>query len=237
MFETILKSLKASLAFAVVPLLGASVLFAQEGEELSDYLERVELRSVVSLPGGTMFSIHDPESENTFWIEVGQSVNGLEAVGFNAATNRLSLRVGDSEREVGLARRRVGDPDAVNPEDLSRGERRELRREEAREQWQDFQQRFQRAAQESPEIREIREQFGELRGEWRGLREEMQGIDRDSDEFNALRERGRQLREEQRMLHRVARDVVAQSSHFEEQHVEFVDRMFGRGGSDRRRGR
>jgi hypothetical protein len=241
MFEITSKSLKRSLAIAVVPFMGAAILLADENDEVSDPLDRVELRSVASLPGGMIFSIHESESEQTFWIEVGQTVNGIEAVAFDADTNRLTLRYGESERVLGLSHRRVRNPDEIDPNELSRRERRELRRQEqteqARQEWQDFRQRFETAASQSPEIREIREHFGELREEWRQLREDMQGVERDSEEFNALRERGRQLRQEQRMLHNYAMDTITQHPSFNEDDADRLNRIFGGRRNDNQRGR
>jgi hypothetical protein len=209
------------LSIGLAPMIALSAMAQELEEERSELLDRIELRSVVSLPGETLFSLHDPESDLTFWIERGQTRNGLEVVAFDAQTNRIQLRHGEFERELGLSRSRGVAAVETSDQDLSRAERREQRRAE----WQDFRQRWEEATETNPQIQEITSHYEELQQEWQSLRRDMRGVDRDSEEFDPIRERVRALRDEQRLLNRYAAQAIAQTPGFTEDDVERANRV------------
>ena len=224
------------MAAVLAPLITAPLLWAEdEAETGSEYLERIELRSVASLPGITLFSLHDPENDATFWIEIGETRNDLAAVSFDSESGLLTVRHGESEREIGLTNRRVIFAEGDDGEELSRREARREALEQRREEWREFRERWEAAAEEDDDIREISNHFEELRGEWRDLRRDMRDVDRDSDEFEALRDRGRQLRDEQRLLNRYASQTIANHPDFTEEDAERANRVMQ--GINRRRGR
>ncbi len=201
---------------------------------VSKHLEQIELRSIVSLPGELMFSLHDPEADRTFWIQTGETRNEIQAVEFDDETNLLTLRHGEVERQIGLTTRRSnhGSTEEVadtSDEDERRTEWRE-RREERRAEWREFREKWEAAAEDSPELREISEHFNELRGEMRDLRRAMRDADRDSEQFQELRSRGRELREELGLLHEYASETISEHPDFDEGDADRVRNMFGRGG-------
>ncbi len=232
----------AALAAATAALAGHTAP-AEEEEATSDYLDRIELRSIVSLPGELMFSLHDPETDNTFWIQTGETRNEIHAVAFDDEANQLTLRHGEAERQVGLTTRRSTPAPAeetAEAAETTEAEDREARREEWRErreerrqEWEDFRERWEAAAENSPEIREIQEHFGEIRGEIQELRAAMRDADRDSDEFRELRARGGELREELGLLRDYASETVSNHPDFSEEDAERIGRMFGRGAPRR----
>ncbi len=216
----------------MAPLIALPALAEDPEAEGSPLIDRIELRSVVSLPGETLFSLHDPESDLTFWIERGQTRNGLEIVSFDSESNAITLREGELEREVRLSRSRGPDTmEEISDEDRSREEGRE----ERRQAWREFRERWEQAAEDNPELQEITEHYRELRGEWRNLRSEAREIDRDSAEFEALRERARELRDEQRLLRDYASETITRTPGFTEEDVERANRMLQ--GNNRRRSR
>ncbi len=236
---TPLVSFRKFIALTALASLAGTGIPAQAEEEVpaSEYLDRIELRSIVSLPGELMFSLHDPESDNTFWIQTGETRNEIEALAFDNDTNRLTLRHGEAVRDVALtARRAIASPSGETAETSDREQRRQEwreRREERREEWREFREKWEAAAENSPEIREISEHFNELRGEMQSLRESMRDADRDSDEFRELRAKGRELREELGLLHEYASETIANHPDFGQEDAERIQRMFGRGGPRR----
>ncbi len=189
---------------AATALLTAS--FAVAGEngieetevEVSEYLEQIELRSIVALPGTRMFSLHDPENNQGFWIQVGQTRHGIQALAFDPETNRLHLRHGEYDRHVGLARSYVisgeGAPDGEGQgseqqrRQSERVERQSERedRQDARDQWRDLRERLRTVGEESPEIAAISERFSAYREEMRTLGNAMSEAERGSEEFVEL---------------------------------------------------
>ncbi len=188
---------------AATALLAASLAFAGEDGietegEVSEYLANIELRSIVTLPGTRMFSLHDPENNQGFWIEVGQTRHGIEAVAFDPETNRLHLRHGEYDRHVGLARGYVisgdGTPDGEGQgserqqrqaERVERQSEREDRQDE-RDQWRDLRERLRTVGGNSPEIAAISERFSAYRAEMRTLDNALSEADRGSGEFVEL---------------------------------------------------
>lgn len=233
------------LGFALLPLLALATGHAQEETEevTSELLDRIELRSVVSLPGEVLFSLHDPEAETTFWIEIDQTRNGIEAVAFDEESNTLTLRHGEAVREVGLSNRgAIGSAVEDDDGERSREERREAwrqRREQRQQEWAEFRERWEAAVEEDPQLQEVEAHREELQGEWRNLREQMRDVDRDSDEFDAIREQARQLREEQQALEEYGVEAARNSSALSEEDVERVEDMLEgpRGRRGRGRGR
>ncbi len=220
------------LSIGLAPMIALSAMADDPEEARSELLDRIELRSVVSLPGETLFSLHDPESDLTFWIERGQTRNGLQVAGFNAQTNRILLRHGEFERELGLSRSRGTAAAETSNQNPSRAERREQRRQE----WQDFRQRWEEATQTNPQIQEITSHYEELQQEWQSLRRDMRGVDRNSEEFDPIRERVRSLRDEQRLLNRYAAQAIARTPGFTEDDVARANRIL-QGDNNNQRGR
>ena len=224
------------LCVGLAPLIALPALAEDPEAEPSELLDRIELRSVVSLPGETLFSLHDPESDLTFWIERGQTRNGLQIVSFDAQSNRLTLRQGELEREVSLSRSRgPAAMEEVPDRDRARDGRGEARREQQRQEWREFRERWETAAENNPELQEITEHYRELRGEWQSLRNEARGLDRDSEEFDTVRQRARELRDEQRLLRRYASETITRTPGFTEEDVDRANRMLQ--GSTQRRSR
>lgn len=231
-FSRFPKSVPGLLGLALVPLLAmpAGAAEAQAEEATSEYLERIEFRSMASLPGEILFSLHDPEEDRTFWIEINQRRNEIEAVSFDDETNRLTLRHGDAVREIGLSNRTAirSNVEEDDGDNLSREERREAwreRRSERRAAWTEFRENWQAAVEEDPQIREIEEHREALREDWRNLRREMRDVERGSDEFRELRQQARSLREEQELLEEYGTQVVRNSSAFSEADADLAERM------------
>ncbi len=84
---------------------------------------QLELRSVVALSGGHLFSLRDPETERTFWIELGETRHGVEALEFEIGLNRLTVRHRNEVRTISLSAAGVTaakEPDPTRAEHESR---------------------------------------------------------------------------------------------------------------------
>ncbi len=211
----------------VTALLASGAEFEPEMTE-SAYLDQIELRSVVSLPGERMFSLHDPVNDRRFWIQTGQTRYGIEAVAFDEETNLLTLRHAETERQLGLAGARIGrgEPEREVDERALRQSEREQRlaereqRHEERDRWRDLRERIRDEAETSTEIAAISEAFTGYREEMRTLRAALQEADRDSPEFQALRAQVLELNESFEDFREAAGDTLAEHPAFSEEDVE-----------------
>lgn len=227
-----MKSLIRLFAFLFFSGAGIAAAAAAETPSAEDaaYLEQIELRSVVTLRGETLFSISDPENDRTFWISPGETLHGLEVVGHDADEESITLRYGEVERELSLSRSRVrstpepaevpGEPGEV----LSPGERREQWRA-MREDMMAFRERWEAAAEDSPEIQAIEERMRET-GE--AMREVMMGLaeaEEGSEEHRDLLEQRNELGEAFRQNFRETRAIIEDHPGFEARDIEVMDRM------------
>ncbi len=196
------------------------------------YLDQIELRSVVSLGGEPLFSLSDPGNDRTFWLELGQSIDGLEAIAYDGERNRLTLRFGESERELSLSRSRVRvaeetetDPEPEpEPSTLTPEERRELWRQQ-REQWRALRERWNAAAEDSPEIRSIENRLREAGEEMRQVMMDLAMVDEGSEGHRRLIERRRELGGEFQSLFRESREILEGHPAFEPGDAEALGRV------------
>ncbi len=196
----------AALLLAALILVGSfsqGNLLAESGEEnpattvaapariapVSEYLERLELRSVVRLPGGPMFSLRDPAEGTTFWIEPGQNRDGLQVVGFDAEKNLLTLRHGDARRTLSLSSARI--QATAEPAPASGGDGGEPSPNPRAEVYA-FLERWNAAVEDSSELKELEDHFREVVGQIQRVNNAL----RDTEEGSDARERLTNVRNE-----------------------------------------
>lgn len=187
--------------------------------EADSYLGRLEFRSIVSIGGVTEFTLHDPETNRSLVVSTEEGTNGIEFVEFNAETNALTVSHEGETRTLHLRSARV---DAL---ERDRGDDRRERWEERREQFRAFRERWERAAENSPELREIEQQFEELGGAFRENWEALRNAEDGTPEHRQLVERQRAMREEFRLLSQYSLMEVERNPAFEEQDAEVVRGM------------
>ncbi len=195
------------------------------GEETgSALLERLELRAIVTLPGATVFSLRDPEDDRAFWIEPGQSRDGIRVQNFDPDRNVVVLRLGGVEREIFLKRIRIPTGQASELFELERLQARWADREDERRR---FVERWGAAVASSPELEEIQDHFRDLIGTMRELRERIEEIEEGSEPYGLLRNRQRDVASEYRLLERYVEGTIAESPAFESEDRETVDILLG----------
>ena len=188
--------------------------------EESGYLEQLELRSIVNLPGGTLFSLRDPEHDRSFWIEEGEARHGIQVLAFDPERQVLAVRYGPATREIPLSHARIRDIEELEEEERERVRARWRERVEERRA---FQKRWQEAVQDSPELREIEDHTRDIVNEMRELREALAEAQEGSAEYDRLRDQQRFIAEEYRLLESYSRDTVAGHPAFEPEDVETVE--------------
>jgi len=90
--------------------------------------ERFELRGILDLSGHERFSIHDLETENTFWLPLGGERYGLSVVEYRKETGLLKLDTPTGRVDLSI-RRSDGEPLGVVTDASLRSDR------EARQVW------------------------------------------------------------------------------------------------------
>ncbi len=193
-------------------------------ESASAPLEQLELRAVVSLPGATLFSLHDRTLERAFWIDDAQSRYGIQVESFDAERNLLVLRHGTATRELALQRTRILERDEEELTERERLEQRWAAREEERER---FGPRWEAALEDSPELRELTEHFREVIGEFRELREGLESADGDSEKEALIRERQRAIAAEYRLIEDLGLNLVSVHPAFEHEDRETLEILLG----------
>ncbi len=223
----------AALLAATALLTGPFAFAGEDGVEetevdVSEYLERIELRSITALPGMHMFSLHDPENNQRFWIRIGETRHGIEAVAFDPEKNHLHLRHGENDRHAGLARGHIISGEEV-PDREGQGSERQQRqterverqsereaRQDERDQWRDLRERLRTVAENSPEIEAISERFTAYREEMRTLGDAMSAAERGSEEFVELRGKVDELLENYSQFQESATETLMEHPDFDE---------------------
>ncbi|MEX2380869.1 MAG: hypothetical protein WD490_00650 [Opitutales bacterium] len=181
-------------------------------EEEDAFFNGLALRGITSIPGeGLSFSIHDPEGNRTFSLQVGQTRHGTTLKAYDASTDRITLVSNGKEREVGLSSSQIATLEVPNESAEARRERWQARQAEQRQQGQqEREQRMERmqqirqtwaeAAQDDPELQAIQRAFQEAGSDMRRAmgaaresganREEMQAMAAGArEEFQELSQR------------------------------------------------
>ncbi len=216
------------LAIVVGPFLRGDEAAASAEDEAA-YLERIELRSVVSMGPERLFGLRDSETDRNFWLELGSSSEGLHATAFDADRNTLTLRYGESERKLSLSRARLHEIERPEPDSepetqpLTREERRELWREQ-RAHWQALRQRWEAAAKESEEIRDLESRLRSAGEAMRDLMMDTAIAEEGSAEYDRLQERRRELGREFQEIFEESRQVVETHPGFEPGDAEALRR-------------
>ncbi len=198
---------------------------AETGASSSPYLDQLEFRSLANLPGGMIFSLRDPLNGQTFWIELGQTRNEVEAISFNPDRNFLTVRSGDAVRTIPLNASRIlamDDQPAVSA--ASTDARDEWR--DRREQWAAFMERWQGAVSESAELREIETNLRELTRDLRQVTSSLNAAEEGSEAHRRLTEQRGELARDFRVLHRHTTETLNEHPDFEADDVQMVHQMF-----------
>ncbi len=183
------------------------------------YLKQIELRSVVALPLGELFSLHDPENNRTFWIEPGEVRHGITAVAYDPERRTLRIRFGETERTVGLSHARIQDTRTAANEDIEQVRRRWEERTEARQR---FQERWEAALEEYEELREIVDHARDIFSELQELRDALDATETTAGGLDRLESHQRMIGEEYRLLEQYTVDMIATLPAFEAEDVETV---------------
>ena len=191
----------------------------QEDPSAVEFLRNLQLRSVVALPGGHIFSLHDSMTQRSFWMTPGEIRHGFEVLDFDPERDVLRVRYGGVERNIHLSRSRILEVDSPAEEHERVLERWQERRTERR----GFRQRWEQAVSESDELREIEDHLREIIEEMRGLREALAEAREDSDAYRQVLERQRLLAREHRMLEDYLSASIAADSGFEPEDAETVE--------------
>lgn len=99
---------------------------ARETTSSEESLQQLEWRGILALPGEVLFSLHDRETKESFWIGLNQVIAEWEVVAYHEAENELTVRHGTAARTFSLSGSTVlaleeGVPEA-SPEIPIRGE-------------------------------------------------------------------------------------------------------------------
>lgn len=195
---------------AAVVIAGFSFsLAAQQGPERSeeDYLDRLEWRGILVLPGETQFSFHDQPGEKGFWIRLGQVRNGIEVVHYDARENQVTVRRGAATRTLSLSDSSVkaleGEVAAAPPPLV-------LVNKSANEAEEDGQEAPQvdpgaeglwtEALEGSAQLREIDQQFRNINAEQAKLAEALAAVEPGDPAYAELETRQKEIQEERRIL-------------------------------------
>lgn len=184
------------------------------------YLSQIKLRSVVALPFGELFSLHDPENERAFWIEPGEVRHGITAVAYDPERRTLKIRFGEAERTVGLSHARIRDARTASNDEIEDVRRRW---EERTEERQRFQERWDAALKEHEELREIVDHAQDIFSELQELRDALDDTETETGDRPHLELRQRMIGEEYRLLEHYTVEMVATLPAFETEDVETVE--------------
>lgn len=210
-----------------------------EGAAPERYIDQLEFRSILSLGGVTQFSLRNPYENRTLTLSTEEGRNGVEVVEFDAESNALTISHEEETRTLYLRTSRVAEMAVATNEDEERGSRRE-QWEARRQRFEEFRAAWDKAAEDSPELREIQTQFRELGGAFRQNREALRAAEEGTPEHQRLQEQEREMREEFRLLGEYSMLEVQRNPAFAEQDVDSLRGMMRgmawRSGDDDRRG-
>jgi hypothetical protein len=187
-----------------------------------NYIDQLEFRSILSLAGVTQFSLRNPYENRTLVVSAQEGRNGVEVVGFDADSNSLTIRHGEETRTLSLQTSRVVEMAA--PQQNDAGSRREMW-DARRERFQEFRATWERAAETSPELREIQTQFRELGSDFRRNREVLQAAKEGSPQHQQAQARELEMREEFRLLTEYSMLEVQQNPAFAPEDIESIQGM------------
>lgn len=187
-----------------------------------NYIDQLEFRSILSLDGVTQFSLRNPYENRTLVVSAQEGRNGVEVVEFDADTNSLTIRYEGESRTLSLQSSRVAEMAVPQQDDPNR--RREMW-EARRERFQEFRATWDRAAETSPELREIQTQFRELGSDFRQNREILQAAPEGSPQHQEAQAREMEMREEFRLLSEYSLFEVRRNPAFAQEDVEAIQGM------------
>ena len=163
-----------------------------------------------------MFSLRDPLDDTSFWIEAGQTRNGLEVVGFDDKRNRLTLRHDGAVRTLPLSFARIQAlPEAATRPEVAEDTRRE-RGSHQREEIEAFLEKWQTVARESEELREIEDHFREVVSRIQRVNNALGDADEGSENRDRLLGMRNELRQEFALLQRHAARTLSEHPEFDE---------------------
>jgi hypothetical protein len=76
---------------------------APAGTGSEESLERLEWRGILALSGELLFSLHDRETKDSFWIGLHQVMSDFEVTAYHDEENELTVRHGDATRTFSLS--------------------------------------------------------------------------------------------------------------------------------------
>lgn len=191
--------------FCLFPL---SALAGDEADSESQaFLDRLEWRGILVLPGETRFSFHDKASQQSFWISKGRVRNGIKVVGYDSKDERVTLKRGSAERILSLNQATVQELDenqiAESPAvTIVEGKEVFAEKEDAEEVEisEDAGEFWAAAVARSGQLREIEQQFHKINAEEAVVLEALSNLDSDEPAYRRLAERSEAIEEQRRFL-------------------------------------
>lgn len=209
---------------AVLLLLGAIPLAAQDEPTESDRLTLLEFRSLLSVGGEMSFSLYDPFLDETFWLTPGQTRQGYEIVTYSPEDNILVVALGEFERELSLAQSRIATAEmpaeteesgssasSSASRDSSRSEGSGRERSEnrpSREEIQRLQSVLVSALESSSGLQEISEAYREAMRDGRRLGMMMRNLEEGDPAREEAQRLSRELHDEFRSLNQAAQAEI-----------------------------
>jgi hypothetical protein len=95
---------------------------ARETTSSEESLQQLEWRGILALPGEVLFSLHDRETKESFWIGLNQVMAEFEVVAYHEEENELTVRHGTVARTFSLSGSTVLALEEGVPEVSIRGE-------------------------------------------------------------------------------------------------------------------
>jgi hypothetical protein len=74
----------------------------QQGSS-EEFLNRLEWRGVLALPGEVRISLHDKAGQGGFWVGLGEIRAGVEVVEYDPKENQVTLRHGEATRTLTMS--------------------------------------------------------------------------------------------------------------------------------------
>lgn len=218
---------------------GGGLYGNDEAGKAEEVLARLEWRGILVLPGETLFSLHDKETKESFWIDLHGAMAGVEVVDYDGDANELTVRYGEATRALGLSGSAVAalDAEASAEAETPLGEAddsEEMGEEggpgsesaDAEAVAQEGADLWRQAVEDLPRLREIDERFRALESEEAELKETLATLEPGQPEYeSAVRRRG-ELQEERRLLTELAlTEVRASPSLAEEVRESLAERL------------
>ncbi len=98
-----------------------------EPEPRDDPLDDLQLRGITVVGDEELFSLHDPSSEESFWLAVDQSEGDYTLLAFDDSAESVTVGRGDRERSIVLNEAEI---EALSEDELERRQQEESERRE-----------------------------------------------------------------------------------------------------------